>query len=202
MPSQVARRVSAGFQTVPLPRKDFRHEFHELARIGNSQSVLIRAIRVFWVGFLTGERTGRLDSRRIRGIRVKKPPDLQDFRTFRTFRSLGANTFSALLLTMAQKLKNMARTGKIARLPLWIRDELNRCLSEGKKARSLVKWLNSEPKVRVVLDAEFAGRPIREQNLSDWRKGGYRDWLAQRLALEDGMELCARVGAVRVSRCR
>src|SRR5262249_4378288 len=34
-----------------------------------------------------------------------------------------------------------------------------------------------------------AGRPIREQNISEWRKGGYRDWLAQRVAMEQGEEM-------------
>ena len=32
--------------------------------------------------------------------------------------------------------------------------------------------------------AEFDGKPIREQNLSEWKQGGYRDWMAQQEALE------------------
>ena len=36
----------------------------------------------------------------------------------------------------------------------------------------------------MVLTNEFAGQPIREQNLSDWRLGGYEDWLKQQEALE------------------
>jgi len=31
---------------------------------------------------------------------------------------------------------------------------------------------------------EFGGKPIREQNLSEWKQGGYQDWLAQQEALE------------------
>jgi hypothetical protein len=41
----------------------------------------------------------------------------------------------------------MARNGKIARLPIEIRGELNRRLRSGEKARRLVPWLNSMPEV-------------------------------------------------------
>jgi len=34
------------------------------------------------------------------------------------------------------------------------------------------------------LAREFGGKAIREQNLSEWKLGGYRDWVAQREALE------------------
>lgn len=95
----------------------------------------------------------------------------------------------------------MARTGKIARLPLWIRDELNRRLRGGGKARELAEWINSEPDAQVVLKALFAGRPVKEQNISQWRKGGYREWLAERAAFEDGIQLCGRVGDV-VRECK
>ena len=65
--------------------------------------------------------------------------------------------------------------------------------ARGEKARGLVDWLNSLPAVRTVVKAQFEGRDIREQNVSEWRKGGYRDWLAQRVALEQGRELCEEV---------
>lgn len=74
----------------------------------------------------------------------------------------------------------MTRTGKIARLPLRIREELNQRLQDGEPGRKLVTWLNSLPDVRAILAADFGGRPIRPQNLSEWRQGGYRDWLEQR----------------------
>jgi hypothetical protein len=35
------------------------------------------------------------------------------------------------------------------------------------------------PEVRTVLAADFGGVPINEQNLSRWKQGGYRDWLAR-----------------------
>jgi hypothetical protein len=90
----------------------------------------------------------------------------------------------------------MARIGRIARLPHEVREELNRRLRGGEKARRLVPWLNSLPAVQAVLKAEFAGRGIREQNISEWRKGGYRDWLAQQVALEAGYEMCRDVAEI------
>ena len=71
-----------------------------------------------------------------------------------------------------------SRKGKIARLPLEIREILNRHIQNGQSGKSLVKWLNSRREVKLVIFAEFGGRPISEQNLTDWKQGGYRDWLA------------------------
>jgi len=79
---------------------------------------------------------------------------------------------------------NTSRHGKIARLPKAVREELNRRLADGATGRSLVEWLNAQPEVQALIDSEFAGHPIREQNLSQWKSGGYRDWLHQQEALE------------------
>jgi hypothetical protein len=76
----------------------------------------------------------------------------------------------------------MTRTGKIARLPREVRDQLNRRLSDGEKGRKLVRWLNSVPSVQAVSTAEFGGRSINEPNLTEWKKGGYREWLDQQEA--------------------
>jgi hypothetical protein len=54
-----------------------------------------------------------------------------------------------------------------------------------------VAWLNSLPEVQALLAAEFAGKPIREQNLSEWRKHGYKSWLWRRQALEMAQELAS-----------
>jgi hypothetical protein len=70
----------------------------------------------------------------------------------------------------------MARTGKIARLPQVLRSELNRRLRDGGNGATLVEWLNALPEVKEVLEADFAGRPLNEQNLSEWRQGGFREW--------------------------
>ncbi len=79
---------------------------------------------------------------------------------------------------------NLTRNGKIARLPLAIRQELNRRLDEGEQGKKLVAWLNGLPAVQAIVATEFGGKAIREQNLSEWKQGGYRDWLAKQEALE------------------
>lgn len=71
----------------------------------------------------------------------------------------------------------MTRNGKIARLPYSIRDLLNGRLHNGEQGAKLVQWLNGLPKVQEVLTDEFDGRPITEQNLSEWKQGGFEDWL-------------------------
>ncbi len=70
----------------------------------------------------------------------------------------------------------MTRNGKIARLPYSIRDLLNQRLHNGEQGAKLVEWLNGLPKVQEVLTEEFGGRPISEQNLSEWKQGGFEDW--------------------------
>jgi hypothetical protein len=79
---------------------------------------------------------------------------------------------------------NKPRNGKIARLPREVREELNRRLQDGEQGASLAAWLNALPAVQAVVAAEFDGKPVREQNLSEWRKGGYRDWLGQQEAMD------------------
>src|SRR6266403_3185331 len=79
---------------------------------------------------------------------------------------------------------NLTRNGKIARLPLAVRQELNRRLDEGEQGKKLVAWLNGLPAVQAIAATEFGGKPIREQNLSEWKQRGYRDWLAKQEALE------------------
>ena len=71
----------------------------------------------------------------------------------------------------------MTRNGKIARLPWSIRNELNRRLRDGEEGKRLVEWLNSLPEVQEALQEHFGGRPINEQNLSEWKQGGYEDCL-------------------------
>jgi hypothetical protein len=78
----------------------------------------------------------------------------------------------------------MTRTGKIARLPSNIRDQINRRLQNGEQGKSLVQWLNSLSEVQAIVKAEFHGRPIRAQNISEWKKGGFREWQLQQDALE------------------
>jgi len=68
------------------------------------------------------------------------------------------------------------RTGKIARLPATIREELNRRFNNAPwlKTSSLAERTAD---VKRVMNELFGGRPITEDNLSQWRRGGFQDWL-------------------------
>ena len=71
----------------------------------------------------------------------------------------------------------MTRIGKIGRLPHHLRNQLNRRLQDSEPGTTLVEWLNSLPGVQETLQKQFGGRPVTEQNVSDWKKGDYQDWL-------------------------
>jgi len=93
------------------------------------------------------------------------------------------------------------RRGKIARLPQSVREPLNRRLADGEPAGPLLAWLNELPEVQAVLQAQFGGTLISEQNLSAWRQGGFVDWqthqearAAVRLLVEQGRELAQDAG--------
>jgi hypothetical protein len=79
---------------------------------------------------------------------------------------------------------NLTRNGKIARLPDGLREELNRRLLNGERGNKLVDWLNLQPEAQAVMAEEFGGSAIRPQNLSEWKQGGYGDWLRQQEALK------------------
>src|SRR6185503_12622891 len=93
---------------------------------------------------------------------------------------------------------NVTRNGKIARLPKAIREELNRRLSDGEPGTELVAWLNGLPEVQRIVTAEFGGRVVREQNLSEWKQGGYEEWLRQQWALELVRNLSAETDDLKV----
>jgi hypothetical protein len=69
--------------------------------------------------------------------------------------------------------------GKIGRLPKYIRDQLNRRIEDGEPGKELVKWLNCEPDALELLQEQFGGRAITEQNLSEWKQTGHQEWLRQ-----------------------
>ncbi len=52
-------------------------------------------------------------------------------------------------------------------------------------------WLNGLPEVKRLVESEFGGREITEQNVSDWRSNGYLHWQAQQEALALAKELSA-----------
>jgi hypothetical protein len=67
--------------------------------------------------------------------------------------------------------------GKIANLPSSIQEQLNYRMNDDEPGNELVAWLNSKPEVIAVLREHFDGKPISEQNLSEWRKHGFQKWL-------------------------
>ena len=107
------------------------------------------------------------------------------------------------------------RHGKIARLPKEIREQLNHRIENGWRGARLVNWLNELPQVKEALQEQFHGRAINEQNLSQWREGGYADWLRHQQtqeqtrwvversedvgAAEGNEPLCERVARVAVA---
>lgn len=106
----------------------------------------------------------------------------------------------------------MSRQGKIARLPKRIRDQLNLRLQDGEPGKQLAEWLNDLAETKEMLAELFAARPINEQNLTEWKQGGYQDWLrdeetrerVQRLTerardlddAADGLEISDRLASV------
>jgi hypothetical protein len=88
----------------------------------------------------------------------------------------------------------MTRNGKIARLPRQIREKLNRRLDDGEQGESLLEWLNELPEVKEVLKRQFGGVPINKQSLSQWRLGGYQDWLRHEESCEVVQQLAEQAG--------
>ena len=106
----------------------------------------------------------------------------------------------------------MSRIGKIARLPHDIREQLNRRLLDGQSGPDILQWVNELPQCRQMLAQKFGSRPIDENNLYEWRHGGYEEWLwnedrrdrlastfehiAKLDAVGDGSEVAERLGAI------
>ena len=88
-------------------------------------------------------------------------------------------------------------SGKIARLPLALREELNRRLQDGEKGSRLLAWLNGLPEVQAILASEFKGQPITDANFSRWKLGGYQSWLMEQNAREGVLALMESMPANR-----
>jgi hypothetical protein len=88
------------------------------------------------------------------------------------------------------------RNGKIARLPLEIREQLNQRLADGEPGNRLVEWLNSIPDVVRVMQEQFDGRSINEHNVSEWRQGGYEEWLTLHAFLDETRLISENAGQV------
>lgn len=81
------------------------------------------------------------------------------------------------------------RRGKIARLPFATREEINRRLLENEEAKDLLAWVNTNQKLG-------GSTAITPQNLSEWRSGGFAEWLEKREKVEKTKSLaeyCYRI---------
>ena len=115
--------------------------------------------------------------------------------------------------------KMKTRNGKVARLPLEIREDLNHRLPENVPAKDILVWLDADPTVTKVLGALFEGRAISEQctarkrlcfpcrgapfawrqepqNVSEWRQGGYEEWLTYHSFLGNVVDLSENAARV------
>lgn len=86
----------------------------------------------------------------------------------------------------------MTRNGKIARLSKKVRDSLNVRLQDGEPGPKILQWLNGLYETQDMLDCLFDSRPINEQNLSEWRQGGYQDYLRDQQTTERVQRLAER----------
>ena len=85
----------------------------------------------------------------------------------------------------------MPRQGKIARLPLALRTELNQRLAANEDAAAILAWLNASPEVQAVLARDFGGDPIIKQNLHEWRNGGFIESQTRQELLEQAGDMAS-----------
>jgi hypothetical protein len=73
-----------------------------------------------------------------------------------------------------------ALTGKIARLPGDLREQINQRIFDGHSDPEILPWLNELPVVKEMLAARFNGNPITKQNMTNWRQRGYQRWFDEK----------------------
>src|SRR5665213_709443 len=90
----------------------------------------------------------------------------------------------------------MTRRGKIARLPIKIRDQINTRLENGEEGIHILEWLNKLAETTELMKSEFDGLPINETNMSNWKLGGFRDWVTHQESLDDVRRVSADAAEV------
>jgi hypothetical protein len=77
-----------------------------------------------------------------------------------------------------KKITSMTtHTGKIGRLSKMLRDKIGQWIEDGVPGTEIVEKLNALPTVKELCDKSFGGRPVTEQNLSEWKQTGHLVWL-------------------------
>lgn len=83
----------------------------------------------------------------------------------------------------------MSSPGKCSRLPWRIKKELHVRLRDNEPGAEVLAWLNAQPETRAVLEAQFGGREITPQNLSDFKLGKeHQRWLKAQAEAERAAE--------------
>jgi len=83
------------------------------------------------------------------------------------------------------------RTGKIARLPHALREEVNRRLLDGQTSRVILGWLNKDAAAVAIWERDFEGVAASAQNLSEWKLGGWKEWRERKERVENLKTLSA-----------
>lgn len=81
---------------------------------------------------------------------------------------------------------------KIGSLPHAVRVELCQRLLNGQAGSEVLPWINALPEVVDVLKRRWNGAEINDQNLCDWRRGGYVEWLSRQTELEQTQAMSER----------
>ena len=78
-------------------------------------------------------------------------------------------------------LADLARTGngKLARLPLALRNKIFQRIADNEPGTVIVSWLNALPEVQDILNRYFQGRKISPKNLSEFEKKYFSTWLSR-----------------------
>lgn len=79
----------------------------------------------------------------------------------------------------------MPNPGKLGRLPWAVKRELHNHLRDAVPGPEVLRWLHAQPDVQAILAAQWQGKDITPQNLSDYRGSSeYQKWLTSQSALE------------------
>ena len=68
---------------------------------------------------------------------------------------------------------SLRRNGKVARLPRETRDMINRMLDDGLSYTAIIEALGD------------AGKGLNTQNLCNWRKSGYQEWVTHQAQIDE-----------------
>jgi len=91
-------------------------------------------------------------------------------------------------VNIEEALHRNRRKGKVARLPKALRDKINTMILDGVPYLAIIQGLSPDTD------------GLSESNLSNWKNGGYRDWL-QQLSLADGIQDKYELAQEIVTRC-